>query len=290
MTSLRPRRKAASGSVKGIFSSEKYLLFFGKTSRSSFSSERCVLRKERRTGEGYAARAKGKGRGPADAWKADAQWQDSQWQVASWDDWSWDYAEASYAAKGKGKNGKKGKRKGKYGKDSGKSEGKDGSVQLADSAPSSTTAATTFYVNHLEPWNFSFMATEEKNEAFIVPPLTPTAMVMDLGCTRAMASRVAAQDLMKFCDQNPDCGIWHQIGETTSQFTFANSESTKCNQKLVVCMYEREYAVQSTEFDIVEQSHVPIRMSLPQMRNLRFRIELHPEKALLSSPVLGSGM
>ena len=86
MTSLRPRRKAASGSVKGIFSSEKYLLFFGKTSRSSFSSERCVLRKERRTGEGYAARAKGKGRGPADAWKADAQWQDSQWQVASWDD------------------------------------------------------------------------------------------------------------------------------------------------------------------------------------------------------------
>ena len=53
-------------------------------------------------------------------------------------------------------------------------------------------------------------------------------------------------------------------------------------------MYDREYVVQSTEFDIVEQGHVPILMSLPQMRNLRFEFELHPDKALLSSsPVLG---
>ena len=102
-----------------------------------------------------------------------------------------------------------------------------------------------------------------------------------------MASRVAAQDLMKFCDDNPNCGIWYTTTETTSQFTFANSESTKCQQKLVICMYDREYAVQSTEFDIVEQGHVPILMSLPQMRNLRFQFELHPDKALISSPVLG---
>ena len=98
---------------------------------------------------------------------------------------------------------------------------------------------------------------------------------------------MAAQDLMKFCDDNPNCGIWHTIAETTSQFTFANSESTKCQQKLIICMYDREYAVQSTEFDIVEQGHVPILMSLPQMRNLRFQFELHPDKALISSPVLG---
>ena len=92
---------------------------------------------------------------------------------------------------------------------------------------------------------------------------------------------------MKFCDDNPNCGIWYTIAETTSQFDLANSESTKCKQKLVICMYDREYAVQSTEFDIVEQGHVPILMSLPQMRNLRFQFELHPDKALISSPVLG---
>ena len=159
---------------------------------------------------------------------------------------------------------------------------------LAEATPSSVTAATTFYAEYINPLNFSFMATEDKiEEAFISQPLTPTSMVLDLGCTRAMASRVAAQDLMKFCDDNQNCGIWYTIAETTSQFTFANSESTKCQQKLIICMYDREYAIQSTEFDIVEQGHVPILMSLPQMRNLRFQFELHPDKALFSSPVLG---
>ena len=88
-----------------------------------------------------------------------------------------------------------------------------------------------------------------------------------------MTSRVAAQDLIKFCDQNKDCGMWYHVAETLSKFTFANSESTQCKQKLVICMYDREFAVQSTEFDIVEQGHVPTLMSLPQMRNLRFQFD-----------------
>ena len=49
-------------------------------------------------------------------------------------------------------------------------------------------------------------------------------------------------------------------------------------------MYDVDYAVQSTEFDIVEQGEVPTLMSLPQMRNLRFQFVLHPDKAYLSSP------
>ena len=52
-------------------------------------------------------------------------------------------------------------------------------------------------------------------------------------------------------------------------------------------MYDVDYAVQSTEFDIVEQGEVPTLMPLPQMRNLRFQFDLHPDKAYLSSPVLG---
>ena len=132
-----------------------------------------------------------------DAWlTTDGQWQDSQWQDQYWDDWSWYESDESYAAKGKGKKGKKGKGKGKFSKDGkdGKS-GKDGHSQLAEAAPSSVTAATTFYAEYINPLNFSFMATEDKmEEAFISQPLTPTAMVLDLGCTGAMASRVAAQD------------------------------------------------------------------------------------------------
>ena len=92
---------------------------------------------------------------------------------------------------------------------------------------------------------------------------------------------------MEFCDKNPDCGLWYRLDQTTSQFTFANLESASCKQKIVVCMYDVDYAVQSTEFDIVEQGEVPTLMSLPQMRNLRFQFDLHPDKAYLSSPVLG---
>eukprot|EP00439_Symbiodinium_sp_Y106_P023219 s5128_g2.t2 len=153
-----------------------------------------------------------------DAWQGEGQWQDGQWHDQSWDDWSWYESEEAYAAKGKGKKGKKGK-----GKD-GKSGSKDGTAQLADAAQSSTTTATTFYVDHLNSLNLSFMATTEEQTSFIAQPLTSTSMVLDLGCTRAMA---------------------------------------------------------------VGSGHGPILMSLPQMRNLRFQFELHPDKALLSSSVLG---
>ena len=78
-----------------------------------------------------------------------------------------------------------------------------------------------------------------------------------------------------------------RLHEGASQFTLANSESASCKQKIVVCVYDVDYAVQSTEFDIVEQGEVPTLMSLPQMRNLRFQFDLHPDKAYLSSPVLG---
>ena len=116
-----------------------------------------------------------------DAWQGEGQWQDGQWHDQSWDDWSWYESEEAYAAKGKGKKGKKGK-----GKD-GKSGSKDGTAQLADAAQSSTTTATTFYVDHLNSLNLSFMATTEEQTSFIAQPLTSTSMVLDLGCTRAMA-------------------------------------------------------------------------------------------------------
>ena len=75
---------------------------------------------------------------------------------------------------------------------------------------------------------------------------------------------------MEFCDAHPDCGLWYRLDHTTSEFIFANSESASCIQKIVVCMYDRDYAVQSAEFDLVEQGEVPILMSLRQMRNFDF--------------------
>ena len=282
-------------------------------------------RKMRRGKGGGKRKAKGKGKGrggrrffkkkkgrshmvedQSDAWQA---W---DWQDQSWDeDWSWQETEESYAAKGKGKKGKKGKGKGKWSKD-GKGDGKDhfsNAASESSSAPTSqpkVIAALTFFTMR----NLSslpeierkeevqddvpqlleeqvYMATPESEMSYLTHALTPTSMVLDLGCTRAMTSWRAAKDLMEFCDQNPDCGLWYRLDQTTSQFTFANSESASCKQKIVVCMYDVDYAVQSTEFDIVEQGEVPTLMSLPQMRNLRFQFDLHHDKAYLSSPVLG---
>ena len=52
-----------------------------------------------------------------------------------------------------------------------------------------------------------FMATPEDEMSFLIHALTPTSMVLDLGCARAMTSWRAAKDIMEFCDQNPDCGL-----------------------------------------------------------------------------------
>ena len=274
--------------------------------------------KGRRKGKGKGGKGRGgrrffrrkKGRSNVAEEQQDA-WQAWDWQDGGYDEdqWSWEpHSEESYAMKGKGKKGKKGKNKGKWSSKDGKGDGgKDHFANTASETPqpsSSTTHQTFFAMNadydllrefeskedlHVphDPCVQSFMSVPEDEFSYLTHALTPTSMVLDLGCTRAMTSKRAAQGLMEFCDAHPDCGLWYRLDQTTSQFTFANSESASCRQKIVVCMYDRDYAIQSTEFDIVEQGEVPILMSLPRMRNLRFHFDLHPDKAYLSSPVLG---
>ena len=274
--------------------------------------------KGRRKGKGKGGKGGGgrrffcrkKGRSNVAEEQQDA-WQAWDWQDGGYDEdqWSWEpHSEESYAMKGKGKKGKNGKNKGKWSSKDGKGDGgKDHFANTASETPQpmSSTAHQTFFTTNADydllrefeskedlhvphdPCVQSFMSVPEDEFSYLTHALTPTSMVLDLGCTRAMTSKRAAQELMEFCDAHPDCGLWYRLDQTTSQFTFANSESASCKQKIVVCMYDRDYAIQSTEFDIVEQGEVPILMSLPQMRNLRFHFDLHPDKTYLSSPVLG---
>jgi hypothetical protein len=44
----------------------------------------------------------------------------------------------------------------------------------------------------------------------------------------------------------------------------------------------------ATDFDIIEEGNVPLLLSLPQMRNLRFTIELSPEAVYVRSPAFGN--
>ena len=58
-----------------------------------------------------------------------------------------------------------------------------------------------------------YMATPESETSYLTHALTPTSTVLDLGCTRAMTSWRAAKDLMEFCDQNPDSGLWYRLDQ-----------------------------------------------------------------------------
>ena len=115
----------------------------------------------------------------------------------------------------------------------------------------------------------------------------PTVCILDLGCTRAMGSRRAVEAFCRYADSHPNSGLWYEIQPASSRFLFANSQQSKCTEKLVIFMYDNGWKTQFTEFDIVEEGDVPLLMSLPQMRNLGFQFELTPEKAYLSCARIG---
>ena len=116
--------------------------------------------------------------------------------------------------------------------------------------------------------------------------MPPTVAILDLGCTRAMGSRNAINAFCEYAGKH-DCGLWYKIEPMSSRFFFANSQQTKCTEKLVIQMYDKAWNVQTTEFDIVEEGNVPLLTSLPQMRNLGFQFELSPQLSFLNCARLG---
>ena len=89
----------------------------------------------------------------------------------------------------------------------------------------------------------------------------PTVCILDLGCTRAMGSRRAVEAFCRYVDSHPNSELWYEIQPTSSRFFFANSQQSKCTEKLVICMYDHGWNTQFTEFDIVEEGDVPLLMS-----------------------------
>ena len=132
----------------------------------------------------------------------------------------------------------------------------------------------------------SAMKVEEGMAFQTEKQMPPTVAILDLGCTRAMGSRNAINAFCDYVDKH-DCGLWYKIEPTSSRFFFANSQQTKCTEKLVIHMYDKAWNVHTTEFDIVEEGNVPLLMSLPQMRNLGFQFELSPQQSFLNCTRLG---
>ena len=139
------------------------------------------------------------------------------------------------------------------------------------------------------------MEPEEPGEAMMASPsalqvvdMSPTKVILDLGCTKAMGSRTAVNHFCQHIDRQGHSNyLWYEIKPTTSQFSFANSQTSKCAEKLAVYMSDYYGSIHCTEFDIVEEGQAPFLMSLPQMRNLRFSLNLTPGNASLTCDPLG---
>ena len=85
----------------------------------------------------------------------------------------------------------------------------------------------------------------------------PTVCILDLGCLRAMGSRKAVDAFCRYVGSHPNSGLWYEIHPTSSRLFFANSQQSKCTEKIVIFMYDHGWNSQFTAFDIVEEGDVP---------------------------------
>ncbi len=238
---------------------------------------------------------RGKGHGP----KANA---------TEWNEESANWGDGKGKGKGKGKKGKKGK-----GKDADGKGQPSGSANLADQqvAPLPTPAAATTTPQTTEPkytwqewqeWSGSSWYVEDTDKTperdslaallceanisqgweTIDISQNPTYVIIDLGCTKAMGSRPA---IMRFVKAARAAGMHIEFLPSTSNFSFANSQRSQCREKIRI--WFNTTPPSWTEFDIVEEGNVPLLMSLGQMRNLWFTIELSPDVAHLTCKALG---
>ena len=252
---------------------------------------------------------------------------ETAWQSQGWDEWQeydeygYFQGKGKKGKKGKGK-GKKGHGPSEQGKGQGDGKGEANYVNPSHSsqptvqqaALPSSVSASGFFVTHSDVSLTSVKVTQDEDQSMEPDPsgcaflgqeanpvqkveeegvafhtenqMPPTVAILDLGCTRAMGSRNAVNAFCDYVDNN-DCGLWYKIEPTSSRFFFANSQQTKCTEKLVIHMYDKSWSVHTTEFDIVEEGNVPLLMSLPQMRNLGFQFELSPQKSFLNCTRLG---
>ena len=110
----------------------------------------------------------------------------------------------------------------------------------------------------------------------------PACVILDLGCTKPMGSR---QSLAAFMKEALRHGIECTLIPTSSKFTFANGNTSDVTQ---ACLMKFPTNPPTwTVFDIVEQGHVPILLSLGQMKHLRFTLDMTPGAVYLTCEAFG---
>ena len=93
-----------------------------------------------------------------------------------------------------------------------------------------------------------------------------TYVILDSGCTRSMGSRARVTAFVDACRSSGFKGKF-QFVPCCTQFSFANSQASKCWERLVIHFPTNPPC--RTEVDILEEGSVPILISLQQMRNFQ---------------------
>ena len=119
---------------------------------------------------------------------------------------------------------------------------------------------------------------------------SPTYIILDSGCTKAMGSRYAVNRLIKACQNSPDYRLIDFSFEPChTTFSFANSETSIVKERLHIYIKSDNATTGwiTTTVDVLDQGKVPILFSIEQMRNLRFTVEHTPMGEFLSCPGFG---
>ena len=119
---------------------------------------------------------------------------------------------------------------------------------------------------------------------------SPTYVIIDSGCTRAMGSRTAVMRLVKACKRHYNASkIDFSFEPSSSRFSFANGEQSNVREKLVIYFQNDQSPTGwiTTAIDILDQGDVPILFSVEQLRNLRMSIEHTPVGDYLTCPLFG---
>ena len=212
------------------------------------------------------------------------------------------------SSKGKEKKGKgkgKGKAKGKDGagdQNSGKGKGFTADSATAEPAPSAEaaqTSDTSWQTTWWEQADWSeagygnFFAEELQGstalavnsyEAYsmgcfeaINMDQNPTFVILDLGCTKCMGSRKKVE---RFLQASASYGFSHEWIRSGAKFSFANSEQDTIEWKVRVWFPTSPPVF--TDIEVLEKGNCPILLSLQQMQNLRFSLELTPDVVYLT--------
>ena len=111
-----------------------------------------------------------------------------------------------------------------------------------------------------------------------------TYVIIDSGYTRAMGSRMRVTAFVNECHSKGSL-LYFEYKPCFTQFSFANSQSSKVYERLVTHFPTKPPC--KIEIEILEEGNVPILLSLEQTRNLYMEFKHSPQCGYLTCAAFG---